>query len=120
MTYQVPFASLSAHSQDTATPTLIPTGALGSDPQRNGITSYRQNGTSAIITSNGLEGKNAATVTVNNQYAEDRKGWYNCISITKGLVDKEPSSSGDYSALRANNMSSESLGDFAKSYTKMT
>ena len=118
LTYQVPFASLSAHSQDTATPTLIPTGALGSDPQRNGITSYRQNGTSAIITSNGLEGKNAATVTVNNQYAEDRKGWYNCISITKGLVDKEPSSSGDYSALRANNMSSESLGDFAKSYTK--
>lgn len=118
LTYQVPFASLSAHSQDTATPTLIPTGALGSDPQRNGITSYRQNGTSAIITSNGLEGKNAATVTINNQYAEDRKGWYNCISITKGFVDKEPSSSGDYSALRANNMSSESLGDFAKSYTK--
>lgn len=118
LTYQVPFASLSAHSQDTATPTLIPTGALGSDPQRNGITSYRQNGTSAIITSNGLEGKNAATVTINNQYAEDRKGWYNCISITKGLVDKEPSSSGDYSALRANNMSSESLGDFAKSYTE--
>lgn len=118
LTYQVPFASLSAHSQDTATPTPIPTGALGSDPQRNGITDYRQNGTSAIITSNGLEGRNAATVTVNNQYAEDRKGWYNCISITKGLVDKEPSSSGDYSALRANNMSSESLGDFAKSYTK--
>lgn len=118
LTYQVPFASLSAHREDTATPTLIPTGALGSDPQRNGITSYRQNGTSAIITSNGLEGRNAATVTVNNQYAEDRKGWYNCISITKGLVDKEPSSSGDYSALRANNMSSESLGDFAKSYTK--
>lgn len=118
LTYQVPFASLSAHSQDTATPTLIPTGALGSDPQRNGITSYRQNGTLAIITSNGLEGKNAATVTINNQYAEDRKGWYNCISITKGLVDKEPSSSGDYSTLRANNMSSESLGDFAKSYTK--
>lgn len=118
LTYQVPFDSLSAHSQDTATPTLIPTGALGSDPQRNGITSYRQNGTSAIITSNGLEGQNAATVTINNQYAEDRKGWYNCISITKGLVDKEPSSSGDYSALRANNMSSESLGDFAKSYTK--
>lgn len=118
LTYQVPFASLSAHSQDTATPTLIPTGALGSDPQRNGITDYRQNGTSAIITSNGLEGRNAATVTINNQYAEDRKGWYNCISITKGLVDKEPSSSGDYSTLRANNMSSESLGDFAKSYTK--
>lgn len=118
LTYQVPFASLSAHSQDTATPTLIPTGALGSDPQRNGIKSYRQNGTSAIITSNGLEGQNAATVTIKNQYAEDRKGWYNCISITKGLVDKEPSSSGDYSALRANNMSSESLGDFAKSYTK--
>lgn len=118
LTYQVPFASLSAHSQDTATPTLIPTGALGNDPQRNGITSYRQNGTSAIITSNGLEGKNAATVTINNQYAEDRKGWYNCISITKGLVDEDPSSSGDYSTLRANNMSSESLGDFAKSYTK--
>lgn len=118
LTYQVPFASLSVHSQDTATPTLIPTGALGNDPQRNGITSYRQNGTSAIITSNGLEGQNAATVTINNQYAEDRKGWYNCISITKGLVDKEPSSSGDYSALRENNMSSEKLGDFAKSYTK--
>lgn len=118
LTYQVPFASLSAHREDTATPTLIPTGALGNDPQRNGITSYRQNGTLAIITSNGLEGKNAATVTINNQYAEDRKGWYNCISITKGLVDEEPSSSGDYSALRANNMSSESLGDFAKSYTK--
>lgn len=118
LTYQVPFASLSAHSQDTATPTLIPTGALGSDPQRNGITDYRQNGTSAIITSNGLEGKNAATVTINNQYAEDRKGWYNCISITKGLASEEPSSSGDYSALRANNMSSESLGDFAKSYSK--
>lgn len=118
LTYQVPFASLSAHREDTATPTLIPTGALGNDPQRNGITDYRQNGTSAIITSNGLEGRNAATVTVNNQYAEDRKGCYNCISITKGLVDKEPSSSGDYSALRANNMSSESLGDFAKSYTK--
>ena len=118
LTYQVPFASLSAHSQDTATPTLIPSGALGSDPQRNGITDYRQNGTSAIITSNGLEGKNAATVTINNQYAEDRKGWYNCISITKGLVDEEPSSSGDYSTLRANNMSSDSLGDFAKSYTK--
>lgn len=118
LTYQVPFASLSAHREDTATPTLIPTGALGNDPQRNGITDYRQNGTSAIITSNGLEGRNAATVTVNNQYAEDRKGWYNCISITKGFVDKEPSSSGDYSALRANNMSSESLGDFAKSYTK--
>lgn len=118
LTYQVPFASLSAHREDTATPTLIPTGALGNDPQRNGITDYRQTGTSAIITSNGLEGKNAATVTINNQYAEDRKGWYNCISITKGLVDEEPSSSGDYSALRANNMSSESLGDFAKSYTK--
>lgn len=118
LTYQVPFASLSAHREDTATPTLIPTGALGNDPQRNGITDYRQNGTSAIITSNGLEGRNTATVTVNNQYAEDRKGWYNCISITKGLVDKEPSSSGDYSTLRANNMSSESLGDFAKSYTK--
>lgn len=118
LTYQVPFASLSAHSQDTATPTLIPTGALGSDPQRNGITDYRQNGTSAIITSNGLEGKNAATVTINNQYAEDRKGWYNCISITKGLVDKEPSSSGDYSKLRENNMTSEKLGDFAKSYSK--
>lgn len=118
LTYQVPFASLSAHSQDTATPTLIPTGALGSDPQRNGITDYRQNGTSAIITSNGLEGKNAATVTINNQYAEDRKGWYNCISITKGLASEEPSNSGDYSKLRANNMSSESLGDFAKSYTK--
>lgn len=118
LTYQVPFASLSARREDTATPTLIPTGALGNDPQRNGITDYRQNGTSAIITSNGLEGKNAATVTINNQYAEDRKGWYNCISITKGLVDEEPSSSGDYSALRANNMSSESLGDFAKSYTK--
>lgn len=118
LTYQVPFASLSAHREDTATPTLIPTGALGNDPQRNGITDYRQNGTSAIITSNGLEGKNAATVTINNQYAEDRKGWYNCISITKGLVNEEPSSSGDYSALRANNMSSESLGDFAKSYTK--
>lgn len=118
LTYQVPFASLSAHSQDTATPTLIPTGALGNDPQRNGITSYRQNGTSAIITSNGLEGKNAATVTINNQYAEDRKGWYNCISITKGLVDKEPSSSGDYSKLRENNMRSEKLGDFEKSYTK--
>lgn len=118
LTYQVPFASLSAHREDTATPTLIPTGALGNDPQRNGITDYRQNGTSAIITSNGLEGKNAATVTINNQYAEDRKGWYNCISITKGLVDEEPSNSGDYSALRANNMSSESLGDFAKSYSK--
>ena len=118
LTYQVPFASLSAHSQDTATPTLIPTGALGSDPQRNGITDYRQNGTSAIITSNGLEGKNAATVTINNQYAEDRKGWYNCISITKGLASEEPSSSGDYSKLRENNMSSEKLGDFAKSYTK--
>lgn len=118
LTYQVPFASLSAHSQDTATPTLIPTGALGNDPQRNGITSYRQNGTSAIITSNGLEGKNAATVTINNQYAEDRTGWYNCISITKGLASEEPSSSGDYSKLRENNMSSESLGDFAKSYTK--
>lgn len=118
LTYQVPFASLSAHSQDTATPTLIPTGALGNDPQRNGITDYRQNGTSAIITSDGLEGKNAATVTINNQYAEDRKGWYNCISITKGLVDEDPSSSGDYSKLRANNMSSESLGDFAKSYSK--
>lgn len=118
LTYQVPFASLSAHSQDTATPTPIPTGALGSDPQRNGITSYRQNGTSAIITSNGLEGKNAATVTINNQYAEDRTGWYNCISITKGLVDKEPSSSGDYSKLRENNMLSEKLGDFAKSYSK--
>ena len=118
LTYQVPFAAISAHSEDTATPTLIPTGAFGRDPQRNGITSYRQNGTSAIITSNGLEGNNAATVTINNQYAEDRKGWYNCISITKGLVDKEPSSSGDYSALRANNMSSERLGDFAKSYNK--
>lgn len=118
LTYQVPFASLSAHSQDTATPTPIPTGALGSDPQRNGITSYRQNGTSAIITSNGLEGQNAATVTINNQYAEDRTGWYNCISITKGLVDKEPSSSGDYSKLRENNMTSEKLGDFAKSYSK--
>lgn len=118
LTYQVPFASLSAHSQDTATPTLIPTGALGSDPQRNGITDYRQNGTSAIITSNGLEGKNAATVTINNQYAEDRKGWYNCISITKGLASEEPSNSGDYSKLRENNMSSEKLGDFAKSYTK--
>lgn len=118
LTYQVPFASLSAHSQDTAIPTPIPTGALGSDPQRNGITSYRQNGTSAIITSNGLEGKNAATVTINNQYAEDRTGWYNCISITKGLVDKEPSSSGDYSKLRENNMTSEKLGDFAKSYSK--
>lgn len=118
LTYQVPFASLSAHREDTATPTLIPTGALGNDPQRNGITDYRQNGTSAIITSNGLEGRNTATVTVNNQYAEDRKGWYNCISITKGLASEEPSSSGDYSALRANNMSSESLGDFAKSYTK--
>lgn len=118
LTYQVPFASLSAHSQDTATPTPIPTGALGSDPQRNGITDYRQNGTSAIITSNGLEGKNAATVTINNQYAEDRTGWYNCISITKGLVDKEPSSSGDYSKLRENNMLSEKLGDFAKSYSK--
>lgn len=118
LTYQVPFASLSAHREDTATPTLIPTGALGNDPQRNGITDYRQNGTSAIITSNGLDGRNAATVTVNNQYAEDRKGWYNCISITKGLASEEPSSSGDYSALRANNMSSESLGDFAKSYTK--
>lgn len=118
LTYQVPFASLSAHREDTATPTLIPTGALGNDPQRNGITDYRQNGTSAIITSNDLEGKNAATVTINNQYAEDRKGWYNCISITKGLASEEPSSSGDYSALRANNMSSESLGDFAKSYTK--
>lgn len=118
LTYQVPFAAISAHSQDTATPTLIPTGALGNDPQRNGITDYRQNGTSAIITSDGLEGKNAATVTINNQYAEDRKGWYNCISITKGLVDEEPSSSGDYSTLRANNMTSESLGDFAKSYTK--
>lgn len=118
LTYQVPFASLSAHREDTATPTLIPTGALGNDPQRNGITDYRQNGTSAIITSNGLDGKNAATVTINNQYAEDRKGWYNCISITKGLASEEPSSSGDYSALRANNMSSESLGDFAKSYTK--
>lgn len=118
LTYQVPFVALSAHREDTATPTPIPTGAFGSDPQRNGITSYRQNGTSAIITSNGLEGNNAATVTINNQYAEDRKGWYNCISITKGLVDKEPSSSGDYSALRANNMSSESLGDFAKSYNK--
>ena len=118
LTYQVPFASISAHSQDTATPTLIPSGALGNDPQRNGITDYRQNGTSAIITSNGLEGKNAATVTINNQYAEDRKGWYNCISITKGLVSEEPSSSGDYSTLRANNMSSESLGDFAKSYNK--
>lgn len=118
LTYQVPFDSLSAHREDTATPTLIPTGALGSDPQRNGITDYRQNGISAIITSNGLEGKNAATVTINNQYAEDRKGWYNCISITKGLASEEPSSSGDYSALRANNMSSESLGDFAKSYTK--
>lgn len=118
LTYQVPFASLSAHSQDTATPTLIPTGALGSDPQRNGITDYRQNGTSAIITSNGLEGKNAATVTINNQYSEDRKGWYNCISITKGLASEEPSNSGDYSKLRENNMSSEKLGDFAKSYTK--
>lgn len=118
LTYQVPFASLSAHSVDTATPTLIPDGALGSDPQRNGITSYRQNGASAIITSNGLEGKNAATVTINNQYSEDKKGWYNCISITKGLVDKEPSSSGDYSTLRENNMSTESLGDFAKSYSK--
>lgn len=118
LTYQVPFASLSAHREDTATPTLIPTGALGNDPQRNGITDYRQNGTLAIITSNGLEGKNAATVTINNQYAEDRKGWYNCISITKGLASEEPSSSGDYSKLRANNMSSESLGDFAKSYTK--
>lgn len=118
LTYQVPFASISAHSQDTATPTLIPTGALGSDPQRNGITDYRQNGTSAIITSNGLEGKNAATVTINNQYAEDRKGWYNCISITKGLASEEPSNSGDYSKLRENNMSSEKLGDFAKSYTK--
>lgn len=118
LTYQVSFASLSAHREDTATPTLIPTGALGNDPQRNGITDYRQNGTSAIITSNGLEGKNAATVTINNQYAEDRKGWYNCISITKGLASEEPSSSGDYSKLRANNMSSESLGDFAKSYTK--
>lgn len=118
LTYQVPFASLSAHSQDTATPTPIPTGALGSDPQRNGITSYRQNGTLAIITSNGLEGKNAATVTINNQYAEDRKGWYNCISITKGLASEEPSSSGDYSKLRENNMLSEKLGDFAKSYSK--
>lgn len=118
LTYQVPFASLSAHREDTATPTLIPTGALGNDPQRNGITDYRQNGTSAIITSNGLEGRTAATVTVNNQYAEDRKGWYNCISITKGLASEEPSSSGDYSKLRENNMSSESLGDFAKSYTK--
>lgn len=118
LTYQVPFASLSAHSQDTATPTLIPTGAFGDDPQRTGITDYRQNGTSAIITSNGLEGKNAATVTINNQYAEDRKGWYNCISITKGLVDVEPSSSGDYSKLRENNMSSEKLGDFKKSYSK--
>lgn len=47
LTYQVPFASLSAHREDTATPTLIPTGALGNDPQRNGITDYRQNGTSA-------------------------------------------------------------------------
>lgn len=118
LTYQVPFAAISAHSQDTATPTLIPDGSLGNDPQRNGIKSYRQNGTSAIITSNGLEGKNAATVTINNQYAETRTGWYNCISITKGLVDEEPSSSGDYSTLRAHNMSSESLGDFAKSYTK--
>lgn len=118
LTYQVPFASLSAHSQDTATPTPIPDGALGSDPQRNGITSYRQNGTSAIITSNGLEGKNAATVTINNQYAENRKGWYNCISITKGLASEEPSSSGDYSKLRENNMLSEKLGDFAKSYSK--
>ena len=118
LTYQVPFASLSAHSQDTATPTPIPDGALGNDPQRNGIKSYRQNGTSAIITSNGLEGKNAATVTINNQYAETRTGWYNCISITKGLVDEEPSSSGDYSKLRENNMLSEKLGDFAKSYSK--
>lgn len=118
LTYQVPFASLSAHSQDTAIPTPIPTGALGSDPQRNGITSYRQNGTSAIITSNGLEGQNAATVTINNQYAEDRTGWYNCISITKGLASEEPSSSGDYSKLRENNMTSEKLGDFAKSYSK--
>lgn len=118
LTYQVPFKSISAHSEDTATPTLVPTGALGKDPQRNGITDCRQNGTSAIITSDGLEGKNAATVTINNQYAEDRKGWYNCISITKGLVDVEPSSSGDYSKLRENNMSSEKLGDFAKSYTK--
>lgn len=118
LTYQVPFAAISAHSQDTATPTAIPTGAFGDDPQRTGITDYRQNGTSAIITSNGLEGKNAATVTINNQYAQDRKGWYNCISITKGLVDVEPSSSGDYSKLRENNMSSEKLGDFKKSYSK--
>ena len=88
LTYQVPFASLSVHREDTATPTLIPTGALGNDPQRNGITDYRQNGTSAIITSNGLEGRNAATVTVNNQYAEDRKGWYNCIALQRDLLTK--------------------------------
>ncbi len=114
MTYTVPFAAISAHSTDLATPTLIPSGAIGSDPQRNGITDYKQNAAYATVTNGGSQGSKGATVKIDSQYFESKKGWYNGLSVTKNLTDANT-----YETLRTtNNMSSESLGDFAHAYNK--
>ncbi len=114
MTYTVPFAAISAHSTDLATPTLIPSGALGNDPQRNGITDYKQNAAWATVTNGGSQGSKGATVKIDSQYYESKKGWYNGLSVTKNLTDANT-----YDELRnGNNMSSESLGDFAHTYNK--
>ncbi len=109
------FTTISGHSADTATPTLIPTGAIATDQQRNGMSTsdIKQYGGWIDITENGAQGTNGATLTIDNRWQESGKGWYNVVSVSKDCKDGST-----YEELRANNMGTDDtkLGSLAKNF----
>ncbi len=109
------FLTISGHSTDTATPTLIPTGAIATDQQRNGISTsnIKQYGGWIDVTDNGAQGTHGATLTIDNRWQESGKGWYNVVSVSKDSKDAST-----YDELRANNMGTDDtkLGSLAKSF----
>lgn len=116
LTWTGNFVTISGHSADTATPTLIPTGAMATDQQRNGMSTsdIKHYGGWVDVTENGAQGTKGATLTIDNRWQSSGYGLYNVISVSKDGKD-----AGTYEELRANNMGTDDikLGSLAKGFS---
>lgn len=116
LTWTGGFVTISGHSADTATPTLIPTGAIATDQQRNAMSmsDIKHYGGWVDVTEEGAQGTKGATLTIDNTWQASGEGYYNVVSVSKDSKD-----AGTYDELRANNMGTDDikLGSLSKSFS---
>ncbi|MGN0572246.1 MAG: hypothetical protein ACI4K9_08715 [Candidatus Fimenecus sp.] len=88
-------------------------GGISRDPTKEGLANagnLKVDAMHATVTQDGVNGTNAASVTVDAQYyQESPSGFFNILSVTYNGAEADT-----YDELRANNMSAVKLGDLAK------